>query len=200
MQQFLAAGDRVGRHGCESIGDAESLGEGLPTVCHPIDNAQRVQLPRAHGFGQPDPLLQDLPGHGVRQMPRGAAVGREPDLGVREDESGVFASDDQVARHREREARAGCSAFDGRDHRLGKHTNRFDELVQLIEHLHLRIGARLAPRREPVQIAARAKIRAVAAQDDGADLDIGLGDIQGLDAGRNQLLGERVARGGVAQG
>ena len=67
-------------------------------------------------------LEQDFGGErtwqGAREEPRAAAIGREAHARVRHHELGVVGGDEQVAREREREARARRRAFHGGDHRF----------------------------------------------------------------------------------
>jgi hypothetical protein len=118
----------------------------------------------------------------MREVPRAAAVGREPDLAVGHHELRVGRGDDQVAGERERHAAAGRIPFDGGDDRLRKGAQRFDELVEEGDRLGLRLGPRLAQPDDAVEVAAGAEVLAVAAQDHRAHGGIGLGHVQRLDA------------------
>ena len=89
------------------------------------------------GSAEPDQLQRERPRQPARQLPAAAAVGRQPELGVRHDEARVLGGDHQVAGEHDRPGAAGGRAFDRGDDRLRAGAQRLDELVEAVEHLHL---------------------------------------------------------------
>ena len=198
LEQLLGAGERVRRHRRQPLGEAERLVEGAARRRDRGDDAMALQRFGGHRLGQPDELLRQRPRQRAGEQPGGAAVGREADLAVRDDEAGIGAGDDQVAGQGEREAGAGRGALDRGDHRLRIGADRGDEVVQVLDHLVLHRPAGGAPLEQALEVAAGAEMGAGAAQDHGADLVLGFARAERLDAGGDDLGRERVAGRRVA--
>ncbi len=188
LEQLLGARKRVRRHRGETLGQPQRFGERLPAAGDGADQPPIGQLLRRHRLAEPQHLLHTLARQCLHQAPRRAAVGRQADAPVREDESRILGCDDQVAGEREREAGACRRAVDRRDHGLRERPQCFDELMQVFEHLDLRGWTGTAPLQQPLQIAAGTEVPAGAAQDGGPQFVIGFRDVERFDPGRDHLM------------
>ena len=197
--QFLRARQRIRGHRREPVREVQRLARGLPVRDHPADDAGFVKLawptPARPATACAAPACAAAPAARCQLAPAsGERPRRAYDSVERASSAATIRSQASASEKPAPAAAPSTAAMTG----FGKHAQRLDELVHVLEHLALRRAARLAPLGQAMDVAAGAEMRAGAAQHDGAHLAVGFGDAERLDARREDLRGQGVARRRIA--